>query len=635
MSECGCSGPVSILCTTNHPTIQYAAEELKKYLPQITQNKNFNLEIGLMTDFPQIEIPKVPDPAWDDAIDIEVSDGKGIIAGMNYRSVLQATYRYLTELGCRWVRPGSDGEVLPTLSDIPSVCVKETASYRHRGVCIEGGVSIDHIRDILEWMPKVGFNAYFMQFREAFTFFDRWYSHLDNPYMEPQKFTREDSQKFTQIAVDEVKKRDFIYHAVGHGWTCEPFGIHAESWDKQTEQVPESISQYFAEVNGERKLFGDVAINTNLCYSNPEVRRIMIEDITRYAENHPEVDLLHLWLADGVNNNCECAECTKARPADFYVKLLNELDEALTKKGIKTKIVFLIYVDLLWPPLYESIHNPDRFVMMFAPIIRTYSQAFTATEDLPKLPEYVRNKLEFPSGVPENLAFLRAWQKIFKGESFDFDYHLMWDHFRDPGYMQILDVIWKDMKGLRGIGLNGYISCQPNRLFFPTALPMVLMAKTLWNTEVDKEAVIQDYFQSAFGADGNLCRDYLQMLSDLFDPVYLRDEKPAKDSKAEDNFKKIPGIIDAFLPIIERNMNSDVPCHAKSWFYLKEHAELWKKMAAIFAVRAQGKQDEAVKMWKDMKEYVRKKEAVLHPVLDVWEFNNSTFHWMFSNENMV
>lgn len=75
--------------------------------------------------------------------------------------------------------------------------------------------------------------------------------------------------------------------------------------------------------------------------------------------------------------------------------------------------------------------------MMFAPITRSYNDTFKPIDTSLNIPEYRRNKLIFPKNIEENLAFLREWQKIFKGDSFDFDYHLMWAHYADPGYMKI------------------------------------------------------------------------------------------------------------------------------------------------------------------------------------------------------
>ena len=131
-----------------------------------------------------------------------------------------------------------------------------------------------------------------------------------------------------------------------------------------------------AELNGERQLYENVPLNTNLCYSNPAVRDAITSAITQYCQRNPQVTYLHFWLADGTNNHCECEACRKKRPADWYVQMLNELDEKMTAAGVSTKVVFLIYVDLLWEPQQEQIKHPDRFVLMFAPITRAYGKCY-------------------------------------------------------------------------------------------------------------------------------------------------------------------------------------------------------------------------------------------------------------------
>lgn len=624
---------LEIVALKENESLNFASEELKKYLERIDPEKDIILKIGekYETDKENViylgtldrfnlEEPKVEDPRFDDGIFIRFNSGKGIIAGTNDRSVLLGVYRFLREVGCRWIRPGRDGEIIPKRDiSLVNVNIVERASYRHRGICIEGAVSYENVYDIIDWSMKVGFNSYFIQFREGYTFFDRWYSHINNPLKEKEPFSVEKAREFVRSLEKEIKRRGLLYHAVGHGWTCEPFGIPGLGWDIYKGEVPEDYIKYTAEINGKRGLWEGIPLNTNLCYSNPEVRHIITDSIVEYLEEHPYIDVLHFWLADGTNNQCECEECRKTLPSDFYVMMLNELDRKLTSKGIDTKIVFLLYVDLLWPPEKERIENPDRFIMMFAPITRSYSDTFKSIDDSIKIPEYKRNKLIFPKNIEENIAFLKEWQKIFSGDSFDFDYHLMWAHYADPGYMDITRVIYEDIKNLKTIGLNGLISCQIQRMFFPTGLPMYVMASTLWNDNINLEDVSNEYLIDSFGPDGTLVKEYLTKLSLLFEPPVLRRERPPS-SKFLENFAKIREVLSAFEPVIKRNLSSESSSISKSWLYLDYHSKIVDRLSLILESIFKGDTSSAVKVWEELKLMLQKEEDVLQPVFDLFEF---------------
>ncbi|MBO4367764.1 MAG: DUF4838 domain-containing protein, partial [Clostridia bacterium] len=328
---------MSIILATigKHDTVAYAREELFRCLRRMDPSLLCDLRHYDEKDADRKDIlwigldGSIPYSELDDAIRIDVTDGGGIITGANERSVLIAAYRFLYELGCRFLRPGEDGEIIPRRvlpRSALNVHVEEAASYRHRCITIEGANHYEHMRNIIDWIPKAGMNGYFIQFRNPTGFFERWYHHTGNPYREPEPFDSDDSLRVCESLLSEIKKRSLIYHAIGHGWTYEALGITPSGKMPGDKPVPDEISQYFALTNGKREIWEGRIADTNLCYSKPIVRNMVTDCIVDYCKKHPEIDYLHFWLADGTNNHCECAECREHLPSDYYVMMLNELD---------------------------------------------------------------------------------------------------------------------------------------------------------------------------------------------------------------------------------------------------------------------------------------------------------------------
>lgn len=557
---------------------------------------------------------------FDDEITIDVKNGSGLVAGVNPRSVLLAAYRFLYEAGCRWVRPGSEGEYVPKVDILKTHCkLQEAPSYRHRAITIEGAVSVENVVDMIDWAPKVGFSGYFIQFREGYTFFDRWYSHRNNPTKAPEEFSVGKAREHTRRIEEEVHRRGMLYHAIGHGWTCEALGIPGLGWDPVKKDWPPEITGYLAEVNGVRAMWYDVPINTSLCFSNPVVRELVVTCIADYIAAHPNIDLLHFWLDDGFNNKCECENCQKQLPSDFYIQMLNELDELLARRGLKTKIVFLAYADLLWAPQVERIKNPERFVLMFAPISRSYREPLVAKDPALAPPPYVRNRLKLPSNPDENLAFLRQWQAIFPGDSFIFEYYFMnpGTYVCDPDGVYMARLVSQDVRNLKHLGLNGLVSCQMQRVFFPTGLGMTALGRALWDDQLDFDALTVDYFASAFGEDGARAREYLEALSGLQDRVRLGEREVMVAPAA---LKGALETIDYFAPIIDKNLSLAEPCHTRSWYYLMLHARIMRLFLNMLSARADGQDAQAVDLWAELKRFVQENEDALQPVFDVYEF---------------
>ena len=613
------------------PTIAFAAQELSRYLRQMDPGGNYSLlkglrqtggglQLGLAAGL-GVALPEVANPELDDAIGIQLEKGCGFICGSNPRSVLIGVYRFLRELGCMWPTPAA--EIIPPLpAALPELSIREAASYRHRGVTIEGAVSGMHVERIIDWLPKNGFNGYFIQFMVPYTFYERWYHHTGNPMMAQQTVDEDQVMAMTEAQLEQIALRGLMFHGVGHGWTCEPFGIAGNAWEADPSPLPEEVRPYLALVDGQRALHKGVALNTNLCYANAEVQARMTDAIVDYCQAHPQLDYLHFWLADDSNNHCTCPACVQSLPADLYVDMLNLLDEKLTAAGLPTRVVFLLYEDLLWAPERARIAHPDRFALMFAPITRTYAHAFTedVRGQLPATAPYRRNQNTMPQSVEENLAYLQKWQAQFDGDSFIFDYHMMWAHLSDPGYSMIAHVVFEDMRGLESLGLNGSVSCQLQRAFFPTGLPMYLMAQALWNRQGSESALTGEFFQRCYGPDGPKAQAYLRTLSERFDPARmmaggdaLREEAYARQLGA------ISQIIQSFRPVIESNCTHKdlLPGQRHLWQVLKAHATYARAYAKLVQTYAQG-QDTAKEL-QQLLNIARKHEAWLNAELDVFE----------------
>ena len=517
--------------------IRFAYQELTRYFHLMT-GADPKIVLGVEDSLFETGL----DPVLDDKYAIEVHDGEGKIVGLNARSVLIGVYRFLRECGCAFVRPGKDGERIPfRRKESVKVSLVCRPRYRFRTITIEGSNSLGTVLGLIDWAIKNGFNSYFTQFRDSNTFFERWYNRERNEFVPQGNLQPEEARAFVRLISDELKKRGMLYHAVGHGWTCESIGYEPRGWYKvPSSRVPNQDRKYLAELDGSRKFYLNTPLYTQLCYSNKLVQKKIIDSVIEYVQDHPEVDYLHFWLGDNFNNFCECENCASLSPSDWYVILLNKLDERLTELHMPVKIVFLVYFELLWPPEKNQLKNPDRFIMMFAPITRTYSTSFLGEkQDLQasvSLPEFHLNKVEFPASLKENLAFLYANQRRFCGDAFDFDYHLMWEPFKDLAGIHLAQVIHDDVIALQDLGLKGLVSCQIQKVFVPHGLGIYVMGHMLEDPTMAFEDLKKEYFQATFGKYCTFAEETLRLFYEFKCTEYLRNESEEIDEQQAARF---------------------------------------------------------------------------------------------------
>lgn len=584
--------------------LAFAAGELENYLSRMLPQEGPPLTIALKTE----------DGGETDRFSVSMTPEGGIITGNSGRSVLLGVYDYLRRLGCRFLGPGSGCETVPLIPRASlTAAYRRQASFRHRGVCIEGANRLENILAFIDWLPKAGYNSFFLQFKNPYIFLARWHRHENNPLRAPEPYGPADAEAADAALEGAIKKRGLLLHKVGHGWTGECLGYTSLSWDPEPRPLTEERRPLAAEIDGVRELWKGVPANTNLCYHSGQAVDCFASLVAECARTHPAVDFLHVWLADEYNNVCECRDCQMTTLSDQYVELLNEIDRRLTAEGLSTKIVFLLYQELLWPPVRARLAHPDRFVLMFAPISRTFASSYQVEEHLPPIPAYARNQVTLPTSLGENLSFLRRWQACFQGDSFLYDYPLGRAHYGDLGYIHISRVIAGDIKTLRQLGLNGYISCQELRAGLPNFLPNYVMGRVLFDETEDTGALIDEYIQAAYGEGAPAAAEYLTALSGLNCCDYLNGKGPRTDPAMARRMAELQQVCGKFAPELEAR-RGDGPF----WAALAYHREYALALGRALESLAQGRMEKSGAAWRSLRQLICRREPEFQPWLDVF-----------------
>ena len=592
--------------------IDFAAEELKEYLRMLMPrcgeisisyepNAKDGFRLGLLEDFGLEN--EAEDPVLDDVIHVDTDAEGGILAGSNCRSVLFAVYRFLRLNGCRWLYPGVDGEHVP-LRDITPQKYHKKADHRFRGHCNEGAEFQQCMLETIDFYAKQELNVYMIEFDNPYAYYKSYYQHKYNSTSRPPEMLPYDQVlQWKRQCEAEISKRGLMFHDMGHGWTAEPFGLAStEGWSKREVELTEEQKEAVALLNGERQLRGGVALNTNLCMSNPKVRTKMATYIADYAQAASNVDYLHVWLADGSRNHCECDECRKMIPTDYYIMIMNELDEILTARGVDTRIVFLCYVDTLFGPQKITVKNPKRFSLLYAPITRSYCSSIRDDSVIPQAPAYERNAWKSPISAEANLAFLRDWQRTWSGPVFSYEYHFWRHQYADPSNLYIARRIYEDIRSLRFQGVDGYVEDGSQRSFFPNGLAIYVYAETLMNREVAFEDIVEDYFSHIYGEDWKQALAYFEKLEKAFDYPYMAGEASADkavgkyyDPAMAQQLRTVTELVKEGEALGKAHLLMPTRPQTISWRLLLRHCEYAVGVAETMALLAENKEPEADK----------------------------------------
>ena len=595
---------------TSNPTVDFAAEELKKYLRMMMPREGEitidydpsatdGFRLGLMADF-GLDTSEAEDLYLDDIVHIDTDEMGGIIAGSNVRSVLLAVYRYLRKNGCRWLFPGIDGEVIP-MKKVEPVKYHKMADCRYRGQCNEGGEYQFNMMEAIDFTPKIGMNIFMIEFEIPKYYYNEYYNHRGNEAREPEPVSETTILQWTKQCEVEIAKRGLQYHSMGHGWTSDPFGMDSSSaWDAGNVEIPAEVKDYVAMVGGKRDIFAGSPLNTNFCMSNAKARKIVNDYIADYAEKNGHVDYVHVWLADASNNHCECEECRKMIPSDWYVVMMNELDEELNRRNLDTRIVFISYFDTMFPAETERIKNPKRFSMLFAPITRNYVESPSPTPVKYETKKYVRNQIHKPENADESLAYINEWMETQKLNSLAYEYHFWINQCFALGLMNFAEMIHNDVKGYKANNVNGIIEDGSQRSFFPNGFNFYVYGETLFDNGVDYNFLKEDYFSHAYGEEWEKVEEFFRTLDRGFDNDYMIGRKSADpelgkfyNPEVAQKIRAAIKVIDEFAPFVEAHKNMPLRAQTVAYRLLAKYLEFCRGIGGALILKAHGAEVEA------------------------------------------
>lgn len=286
------------------PAVAYAAEELQTALKKIS-GADFEVVTGAEPTGKAIIIGDLSNPEVNaHAARMKLDEKAGVVesvavftdknrlylASNQPRGALYAVYSFLQDhLGVRWLWPGKDGEFMPKKAswNLPDLAYHHTPSFAYRGFHLTGDRKAPgQAAEFLQWEARNRLN---------------YYMHTASP---------------------KEKRMGFYSVMGGHG-----IRLPAD--------LLKTHPEYFAEIDGRRTA-------DQICYSNPEALRLIIEKFTEQIRKVPHLDIFGVIPGD-TPRSCRCAECAKMDPSTAWFSFYNRLTDALKKEFPHLKFTGMAY----------------------------------------------------------------------------------------------------------------------------------------------------------------------------------------------------------------------------------------------------------------------------------------------------
>jgi hypothetical protein len=309
-------------------TVTFAISELRKYLYKISGStprpKHSNVY--------KFHLSLSENESDKDQYTIQVNEDGTFINALNSRALLFGVYTFLEHLGCRWVWPGENQEIIPRMETVSSkklsIECKPTLSLRGLALYELNSQTVKQAKDIVDWMAKNRFNLIM--------------SSEDRK--DPVKTQCMHWPEVRKELLPEIQKRNLILELSEH---ATHLFLSPDLFKKNPD--------WFAEVNGER-------VNAQMCFSNKEAIKQFSYNLIKHINIRKEAKIFGTWPLDGAGGYCTCTECEK-KQAPFNA--ISTIAKEVERVRPDVTIEYLAYQQQTLPLPDNSSTVPKNLSVLF------------------------------------------------------------------------------------------------------------------------------------------------------------------------------------------------------------------------------------------------------------------------------
>lgn len=493
-------------------TESFAAVELAHFLPLVTTIKKEDIKfiptnniplkgdvilIGSSKSNPLIASYQFTDSIklkTDQSFRIRAFEDKGriitIIEGKDRIGSLYGVYTYLEQFGLHFYGLGEKGIVYPAKKNpFPkSLLITENPAFLTRGFHAwedRGNTEffLWMVRNKMNYWTTAEKEVHFLKklgmvLSDGFHVIQKYFlnSKTEYPYNHPI-FKGDEEKPDDPYAVGVEYKGDTNNDGVLTYFEAHPewFGLREGKRSDKTYTV-----------------FGD-----NYCTSNVDATKELSKNLIQSLidERFRYVDILNFWMMDN-DNWCECEQCKKIgsytdRLFNLLTVVQTEIKKAVQEGRLKRNIQLssLAYLGTVYPPTHHlpDEFDYDNFSMTFFPIQRCYNHSLAD----PSCTEYNQRLAN------SYLAWTTGQNRYYQGSMFVGEYYNI-SYLRTMPVlytrMMAVDIPWYYKTGTR----HFHYMHTPTRYWGTWTLNQYLLARLLWNPNIDVDDFLNKYFRNYY-----------------------------------------------------------------------------------------------------------------------------------------